>query len=251
MSNSKTTQSLLNTTYFKSRNFIKFCYILMFFVVVSCGNETKSKAVLNNDENGITDTEVAEESSSKTILFFGDSITAGYGLDDTNDAFPGIIQTKIDSLGLGYTVINSGVSGETTAGGRSRIDWILNQSIDIFVLELGANDGLRGVPITETKANLQTIIDAVKTKDENIKIILAGMEMPPNMGQDYTTEFRTIFSDLASKNELVFIPFILENVGGVKELNQRDGIHPTAEGHRIVAENVWEVLLPVIEEMRY
>lgn len=251
MSNSKTTQSLLNTTYYKSRNFIKFCYILVFFVVVSCGNETKSKAVLNNDENGITDTEVAEESSSKTILFFGDSITAGYGLDDTNDAFPGIIQTKIDSLGLGYTVINSGVSGETTAGGRSRIDWILNQSIDIFVLELGANDGLRGVPITETKANLQTIIDAVKTKDENIKIILAGMEMPPNMGQDYTTEFRTIFSDLASKNELVFIPFILENVGGVKELNQRDGIHPTAEGHRIVAENVWEVLLPVIEEMRY
>jgi len=251
MSNSKTTQSLLNTTYYKSRNFIKFCYILVFFVVVSCGNETKSKAVLNNDENVITDTEVAEESSSKTILFFGDSITAGYGLDDTNDAFPGIIQTKIDSLGLGYTVINSGVSGETTAGGRSRIDWILNQSIDIFVLELGANDGLRGVPITETKANLQTIIDAVKTKDENIKIILAGMEMPPNMGQDYTTEFRTIFSDLASKNELVFIPFILENVGGVKELNQRDGIHPTAEGHRIVAENVWEVLLPVIEEMRY
>lgn len=251
MSNSKTTQSLLNTTYYKSRNFIKFCYILVFFVVVSCGNETKSKAVLNNDENGITDTEVAEESSSKTILFFGDSITAGYGLDDTNDAFPGIIQTKIDSLGLGYTVINSGVSGETTAGGRSRIDWILNQSIDIFVLELGANDGLRGVPITETKANLQTIIDAVKTKDENIKIILAGMEIPPNMGQDYTTEFRTIFSDLASKNELVFIPFILENVGGVKELNQRDGIHPTAEGHRIVAENVWEVLLPVIEEMRY
>ncbi|HLV93015.1 MAG TPA: arylesterase [Aequorivita sp.] len=251
MSNSKTTQSLLNTTYYKSRNFIKFCYILVFFVVVSCGNETKSKAVLNNDENVITDTEVAEESSSKTILFFGDSITAGYGLDDTNDAFPGIIQTKIDSLGLGYTVINSGVSGETTAGGRSRIDWILNQSIDIFVLELGANDGLRGVPITETKANLQTIIDAVKTKDENIKIILAGMEIPPNMGQDYTTEFRTIFSDLASKNELVFIPFILENVGGVKELNQRDGIHPTAEGHRIVAENVWEVLLPVIEEMRY
>src|SRR5690554_3325381 len=120
MSNSKTTQSLLNTTYYKSRNFIKFCYILVFFVVVSCGNETKSKAVLNNDENVITDTEVAEESSSKTILFFGDSITAGYGLDDTNDAFPGIIQTKIDSLGLGYTVINSGVSGETTAGGRSR-----------------------------------------------------------------------------------------------------------------------------------
>jgi len=247
MSNSKTTQSLLNTTFYKPRNFIKFCYILVFFVVTSCGNDTKSKATVNNDELGATNTEAAEESSSKTILFFGDSITAGYGLDDTNDAFPGIIQAKIDSLGLNYTIINSGVSGETSAGGKSRIDWILNQDIEIFVLELGANDGLRGVPIAETKANLQAIIDAVKNKDKNIKIILAGMEMPPNMGQDYTTEFRAIFSDLASKNELAFIPFILEGVGGVKELNQRDGIHPTTEGHRIVAGNVWEVLLPVIE----
>src|SRR5690606_4932153 len=146
-----------------------------------------------------------------------------------------------------YEVVNSGVSGETSAGGRSRIDWILNQDIDIFVLELGANDGLRGVAIVETKANLQAIIDAVKTKSPTTKIILAGMQLPPNMGQDYTTQFKAIFQDLASENDVVFIPFILEDVGGLKELNQNDGIHPTAEGHKIVAKNVWEVLNEVIK----
>lgn len=150
-------------------------------------------------------------------------------------------------MGLNYEVINSGVSGETSAGGKSRIDWILNQNIDVFVLELGANDGLRGVAITETKANLQAIIDAVKTKSPDTKIILAGMQMPPNMGGDYTMQFKAIFSDLASDNDLAFIPFILENVGGIKELNQNDGIHPTVEGHKILAENVWKVLLPVIK----
>ena len=247
MSNSKTTQSLLNTTYSTYRNLIKFCYFLLVFVVISCGNATKSDATVDNDGGVTTETETAENTASKTILFFGDSITAGYGLDDTNDAFPGIIQSKIDSLGLNYEVVNSGLSGETSAGGRSRIDWILNQDIDIFVLELGANDGLRGLPIAETKANLQAIIDAVKAKSPTTKIILAGMELPPNMGQDYTTQFRGIFSDLAAENKLDFIPFILEDVGGIKELNQGDGIHPTAEGHKIVAENVWKVLLPELD----
>lgn len=249
MSNSKTTQSLLNTTYSTYRNLIKFCYFLLVFTVISCGNATKSNATVK-DEGGTTETETAENTASKTILFFGDSITAGYGLDDTNDAFPGIIQSKIDSLGLNYEVVNSGLSGETSAGGRSRIDWILNQDIDIFVLELGANDGLRGVPIAETKANLQAIIDAVRAKSPSTKIILAGMELPPNMGQDYTTQFRAIFSDLAAENKLDFIPFILDGVGGVKELNQSDGIHPTAEGHRIVAGNVWKVLLPELDVRR-
>jgi acyl-CoA thioesterase-1 len=242
----KITQSLLNTTVSKYRNLIKFCYFLLVFVVISCGNTTKSKATVDANENATTETEATENTSSKTILFFGDSITAGLGLDDTNDAFPGVIQSKIDSLGLQYQVVNSGVSGETSAGGKSRIDWILNQDIDIFVLELGANDGLRGVPIAETKANLQAIIDAVKAKSPSTKIILAGMELPPNMGQDYTTQFRAIFSDLASKNSLAFIPFILKDVGGIKELNQNDGIHPTVEGHKIVANNVWKVLAPVL-----
>ncbi|MCG2430312.1 arylesterase [Aequorivita xiaoshiensis] len=247
MPKSKITQSLLNTSLYKSRNLLKFCYILLACVVISCGNDKKTEATTDSTENHTTETETSEKTSSKTILFFGDSITAGYGLEDTNDAFPGVIQDKIDSLGLNYQVVNSGVSGETSAGGKSRIDWILNRDIDVFVLELGANDGLRGLPITETKANLQAIIDAVRAKNSDIKIVLAGMQMPPNMGAEYTSEFKAIFSDLAEENNIAFIPFILENVGGVKELNQADGIHPIAEGHKILAENVWDVLLPIIK----
>lgn len=246
MLKSKTTQTLLNRIISKRLNLINICYFLMAFVVISCGNESNSKANVTKDKVSTIENEPSETTSKKTILFFGDSITAGYGLDDTNDAFPGVIQAKIDSLGLEYEVVNSGLSGETTAGGKSRIEWILNQEFDIFVLELGANDGLRGVALSETRANLQAIIDAVKTKSPNTKIILAGMQLPPNMGQKYTAEFKTIFSDLASKNNLAFIPFILEDVGGIKELNQNDGIHPTVEGHKIVAENVWEVLFTVI-----
>ncbi|PHR11997.1 MAG: arylesterase [Aequorivita sp.] len=243
----KITQTLLNTISSKSKYLLKFCYFLLVFLLLSCGNDKKSKSAIEANENTPNETETSKNTSSKTILFFGDSITAGYGLDDTNDAFPGIIQSKIDSLGLNYEVINSGVSGETTAGGKSRINWILNQNVDIFVLELGANDGLRGVPISETKTNLQAIIDAVKTKSPETKIVLAGMQLPPNMGQDYTTQFRAIFADLAAENNIAFIPFILKDVGGVKKLNQNDGIHPTAEGHKIVAETVWKVLEPVLD----
>lgn len=243
----KITQTPLKYENYTRANVIKFCYFVLAFVVLSCGNNAKSEAETETDQNTTTESATSENTSSKTILFFGDSITAGYGLDDTNDAFPGIIQTKIDSLELDYNVVNSGVSGETTAGGNSRIDWVLEQEIDIFVLELGANDGLRGIAVTETKANLQAIIDAVKAKDANTKIILAGMQLPPNMGQKYTSEFKAIFTDLATENDIELIPFILEDVGGIKELNQNDGIHPTAEGHKIVANNVWEVLSTVIK----
>jgi acyl-CoA thioesterase-1 len=243
----KSTQTLFNSAIFKRPNLINFCYSMMVFVMISCGNETNSKVTAEENEATTTASEIAESTSKKTILFFGDSITAGYGLDDSNDAFPGVIQSKIDSLGLNFEVVNSGLSGETTAGGKSRIQWILNQNIDIFVLELGANDGLRGVQLSETKANLQSIIDAVQTKSPSTKIILAGMQLPPNMGQGYTSEFKALFSDLAAKNKLVFIPFILEDVGGIKSLNQNDGIHPTVEGHKIIAKNVWEVLLTVID----
>lgn len=243
----KITQSLLNSTDSTYPNLLKFCYFLLVFVLISCGNNTKSKADVDKNENTTTETETTENNSNKTILFFGDSITAGFGLDDTNEAFPGIIQAKIDSLGLNYEVVNSGLSGETSAGGKSRIDWILKQDIDIFVLELGANDGLRGIAVTETKANLQAIIDAVKAKSANTNIILAGMQLPPNMGQEYTTKFKAIFPDLALDNKLEFIPFILKDVGGIKDLNQADGIHPTAKGHKIVANTVWEVLSKVID----
>lgn len=218
----------------------------MAMMLISCrGDAAKNGKSETTDTLSGPKTET-QKSETKTILFFGDSLTAGYGLDDTEDAFPALIQSTIDSLGLNYTVVNSGVSGETSAGGKSRIDWILNQDIAVFVLELGANDGLRGIPLKETRKNLQDIIDAVQKKQPDATIILAGMELPPNMGPEYTSEFRTMFSELAKKNDLPFIPFLLKDVGGVPELNLEDGIHPNVQGHKIVAENVWEVLGKVI-----
>ena len=182
-----------------------------------------------------------ERSAVKTIVFFGNSLTAGYGLEPT-EAFPALIQKKIDSLKLPYKVINAGVSGETSAGGNGRIEWILQQPVDVFVLELGGNDGLRGIPTAETRRNLQAIIDKVKAKYPDAKIVIAGMQMPPNMGHLYTSEFRNIFLDLARKNNIALIPFLLQGVGGEAKLNLEDGIHPTAEGHKILAENVWDML---------
>lgn len=220
--------------------FLKFCYFILVVLLICCRGDSDKQD--NNQEVETQTSPKTETQNTKTILFFGDSLTAGYGLEDTEDAFPGLIQSKLDSLGLDYTVVNSGVSGETSAGGKSRIDWILKQDIDIFVLELGANDGLRGIPLKETRKNLQDIINAVQKNKPDAKIILAGMELPPNMGPEYTAEFRSMFADLAEKNDLTFIPFILQDVGGVPELNLEDGIHPNVAGHKIVAENVWAVL---------
>ena len=177
----------------------------------------------------------------KTILLFGNSLTAGYGVDPS-EAYPALIQSKIDSLELNYKVINAGVSGETTAGGNSRVSWILKQPVDIFVLELGSNDGLRGIPLTETKKNLQSIIDKVKAKYPEAKLLIAGMQIPPNMGVQYATTFKNIFPEIAKKNDVALIPFLLQGVGGEAKFNQEDRIHPTAEGYKIVAENVWRVL---------
>ena len=239
----KNKQLIFNSNDRVMKIFLKFCYFSFFLLLLACGSDTSKK-----ENNAETATVEATISTTKTILCFGDSLTAGYGLDDVNDGFPALIQTTIDSLSLGYTVINSGVSGETTAGGKSRIDWILkNQDVDIFILELGANDGLRGVPLTETRENLQAIIDVVLEKNPATKIVLAGMQLPPNMGKEYSTEFKSIFPDLAEKNKLYLIPFLLKDVGGIPELSQADGIHPTVEGQKIVAKNVWKVLEQVIK----
>lgn len=183
------------------------------------------------------------QETHKTILFFGDSITAGYGLE-TEQAFPAIIQQKIDSLGLNYNVVNAGLSGETSAGGLRRVDWILRQNVDFFILELGGNDGLRGIDPQNTKQNLQGIIDKVEEAYPKAVIVLTGMEAPPNLGDLYTNEFRSVYGELASENDVVFMPFILRDVAGNPDLNLPDGIHPTAEGHKIVARNLWEVLKP-------
>ncbi|SDX43488.1 arylesterase [Aequorivita viscosa] len=226
--------------------FIKFSYFFIVVFLISCADSKPEKVKEKTQTSEQTENTAVTNTSNKTILCFGDSITAGYGLNDSNDAYPAILQQKIDSLNLHYTVINSGVSGETTAGGKSRINWVIKQNIDIFLLELGANDGLRGVSLSETRSNLQAIIDEVREKSPKTTIILAGMELPPNMGQEYTAEFRQLYSDLAEKNKVEFIPFILKDVGGIASLNQSDGIHPTAEGHKIVANTVWETLKPLL-----
>lgn len=177
----------------------------------------------------------------KKIIFFGDSITAGYGIT-LEDAFPNLIQKKIDSLGLNYEVINAGLSGEASAGGLDRIDWILQGKPDIFVLELGGNDGLRGLSIEETEANLKAMIDKVRQAKPSTKILLAGMQIPPNLGQEYTESFRKVFAKVAKDRKVDLIPFLLENVGGEEDLNQSDGIHPNQAGHKVVAETVWMYL---------
>jgi len=181
----------------------------------------------------------------KLILFYGDSLTAGYGLS-TEDAFPAIVEEKLNKKGKPTKVVNAGLSGETTAGGLNRLDWVLKQPVDIFVLELGGNDGLRGLPLDQTEKNLQAIIDKVKTKYPKAKIVIAGMLVPPNMGPDYSAGFRKIFPELAKKNKAALIPFLLQDVAGNEKLNIPDGIHPNVEGHKIVADNVLKVIEPLL-----
>jgi len=181
------------------------------------------------------------QGEKKRIVFFGDSITAGYGLS-TEQAFPALIQSKLDSSKMDYQVINAGLSGETSAGGLSRIDWILKTKPDIFILELGGNDGLRGLSLDETEKNLTIMIEKVRARNPDVILFLAGMQIPPNLGQEYTERFRTLFSKVAKANNTELIPFLLDKVGGEPELNLPDGIHPNIEGHQIVAKTVWKNL---------
>ena len=180
-----------------------------------------------------------------TILFLGDSLTAGYGLT-VEESFPTIAGNILKSMGKNITVINAGISGETSAGGLSRMDWVLRQPVDILFLELGANDGLRGLPVSQTEKNLQAIIDKVKTKNKNTKVVLAGMMVPPNMGPDYSRAFGQVFKTLAAKNNCTLMPFLLDGVAGIEKLNQPDGIHPNRDGHKIVGTQVAKILMPLL-----
>jgi len=191
---------------------------------------------------------VAAAPQTKNILFLGDSITAGYGLEPSQ-AYPALVQAKIDANKWPFKAIDAGQSGDTSAGGLNRLNWLLKNHIDVLILELGGNDGLRGLPAETTQKNLQAIIDRTKAKYPAAKIVLAGMQVPPNMGADYAKNFNAIFPALAKKNQAALIPFVLEGVGGVRELNLPDGIHPTAKGHEIVAANVWKVLQPVLRSL--
>lgn len=224
-----------------SNNIYILSWVLIGLLTFGCGeNKVKKEEASKQDEETAT-----VETPKETILFFGNSLTAGYGIDK-EDAFAGLVQKRIDSLGLNYRVINGGLSGETTAGGLSRLDWFLEDEPAIFVLELGGNDGLRGILLSETKSNLEKIIDKVRAKYPNTDIILAGMQIPPNMGQEYTNEFKEIYPTIAKEKNVILIPFLLEGVAGDPALNLPDGIHPTEEGHQIVFETIWpfiEVLI--------
>jgi acyl-CoA thioesterase-1 len=185
----------------------------------------------------------------KRILFFGDSITAGYGVGEEN-AFPAFVQQKIDSLDWNFKAVNGGSSGETSAGGLSRIDWMLRQPVSVFVLELGGNDGLRGIDLDATKKNLQKIIDRVEAKYPDAEIVITGMQVPPNLGPEYTSNFKGIYPELAEENNAELIPYFLDDLGGDSELMQTDGIHPTEAGHRLLAEKTWKVLKPILQSKR-
>ncbi|GAB3321314.1 arylesterase [Larkinella ripae] len=221
-------------------------------VVGLWGCNSKTETSQANEEKPATaasDPEKPMAETKKTILFFGNSLTAGYGLNPA-EAFPALIGEKAKAAGYDYQVVNAGLSGETTAGGKSRISWVLRKPVAVFVLELGGNDGLRGIPLDDSRKNLQAIIDTVRLKSPQAQLVIAGMQIPPNLGPDYAAQFQTLFADLSAKNNAVLIPFLLENVGGIRKLNQPDGIHPTAEGHKIVAENVWNVLKPVLQKQQ-
>jgi acyl-CoA thioesterase I len=183
------------------------------------------------------------------VLFLGNSVTAGYGLEPSQ-AYPSLIQQRINARGWNFKVVNAGQNGDTSAGGLSRLDWLLKNRIDVLVLELGANDGLRGLPVEVTKKNLAAIIRRAKERYPDVRVIIAGMKLPPNMGNEYVRQFEAMFSSLAQENEAALIPFILDGVGGFRELNLADGIHPTAKGHEIIAGNVWKVLEPILRSFK-
>lgn len=183
----------------------------------------------------------------QTLLVLGDSLAAGYGLDPAQ-AYPSLLQQHLDRAGLPYEVVNAGVSGDTTAGGLRRLNWLLKRKVDVLLVALGGNDGLRGIAPSATRSNLLSIISVARSRHPDLRVILAGMQMPPNMGADYTREFQAVFPAVARETRSTLIPHLLERVGGRPELNQPDLIHPTPRGHELVASNIWTVLEPLLRK---
>lgn len=180
-----------------------------------------------------------------TLLILGDSLGAGYGVDP-DEAWPALIQQKLAAAQLPFQLVNASVSGDTTAGGMRRLDWQLKRPPEVLLIELGGNDGLRGLPPANTRSNLTTIISRTRAKKPDVLVVLAGLQMPANMGADYAAEFAAVFRSVAEDQKVTLIPNLLASVGGVPDLNQPDLIHPTATGHLLVASNVWTVLEPVL-----
>ncbi len=215
-------------------------------LATACGGQKKTAAIPAADgEAGAVPT--ARTTAKRQIVFMGTSLTAGLGLE-ADQAFTALIAKRIDSLGLNYAVRNAGVSGETSAGALRRIPWVLRDTVDVFVLETGANDGLRGLGVDSMRANITAILDSVRHAWPHAALFLAEMNAPPNLGARYTSAFHEAFVDLSRKNGATLIPFLLNGVAGNASLNQNDGIHPNVEGERIVADNVWRTLAPALRE---
>ena len=227
--------------------------VLMAALAMACGGSgaardtTSTTKPATPPENPVVaaDTAPTTLDGRRTILFLGTSLTAGLGLDP-DSAYPQLIQRKIDARGLPYQIVNAGVSGETSAGLLRRLDWVLRRPADVVVVETGANDGLRGQSVDATRSTIGEVLDRIRKDRPDAVILLAQMEAPPNLGQQYTSAFRGMFPDLAREHGATLIPFLLEGVAGMSRLNQSDGIHPNDEGERIVADNVWRVLEPLL-----
>jgi acyl-CoA thioesterase-1 len=237
-----------------NRNFKSSFFLILFLLsaavalLSSCqdsraDNQSAPRPMVASPNLPTSATTPATEENHPLIVALGDSLTAGYGLE-TAQAWPSLLQQRLDRQGLNYRVVNKGVSGDTSKGGLSRMEEALRGDVRILILELGANDGLRGQPPAELKKNLSGIIEAAQRR--NIKVILAGMEAPPNFGDDYTGEFRRVYRDLAKEYKVALIPFFLSGVGGIADLNLPDGVHPNAKGSEIVLENVWQALEPML-----
>jgi len=216
--------------------------LLSAWLSFGCGGREESRPPQPQprDRSGIA---TAKTPKRPRIVALGDSLTAGLGLDATS-AYPALLQARLTAEGFEYDVVNAGVSGDTSAGGLSRLDWALDGDVRVLIVALGGNDALRALPPEELKQNLAAIIE--KAQARHIAVVLAGMEAPPNFGRDYVVRFHRVYPDLASQYHLAFVPFLLQGVAGSETLNQRDGIHPTAEGAKIVADNLWTALRPIV-----
>jgi acyl-CoA thioesterase-1 len=218
--------------------------LLALTAAAACRGETRPSAAPSPASSPSPDARAAGP-ATPVILFVGTSLTAGYGLDPA-EAYPALIQQKLDAAGLRYRVVNAGVSGETSAGARRRIDWLLAEPVAVLVVETGANDGLRGIDPQDARANIQAIFDRAKKQSPPPRLMLIGMAAPPNLGSRYAGAFAAIYPELAREHGAVLVPFLLEGVAGVPRLNLPDGVHPTAEGHRRMADTVWKHLEPML-----
>jgi acyl-CoA thioesterase I len=221
--------------------------VIICVLAAACGTNTENRVEPAARRTGVPPVSNATASARPRVVVLGDSLTAGLGLP-IEESYPSLLQKSINDAGLRYEVVNAGVSGDTSAGGLSRLDWALEGDVKVLIVALGGNDALRALPVEELRKNLSTIIERAEAR--HIQVVLAGMEAPRNFGRDYDVRFHQVYPDVAKEYMVPLVPFLLQDVAGIERLNQRDGIHPTAEGAQIVAKNVWTVLKPLLANVR-